>query len=65
MKPIQIKRQDHYGTAFLYVCDPSQAVLLQKLTGRKTLKEQDLDTLRALGFEVEDLDLTIRQLINA
>lgn len=53
MSKIQIRIQRNYGIDCLYIVDAEQAKLIRGLTGKKTVSEQDLESLKALGFKIE------------
>lgn len=53
MGKIQIRIQRNYGIDCLYVVDSEQAKLIRGLTGKKTVSEQELRNLSALGFEIQ------------
>ena len=46
-----IEKRNVYGRELLYPVDETGKALVL-LTGRKTFDEQDLETLRLLGFEI-------------
>jgi hypothetical protein len=58
MKPIMLDnqitllRKFHYGNAFYYVLDNEKASHIQTLTGKKTVSENDIKALKALGFKL-------------
>lgn len=54
-KVIKFYRDRVYGVVKFYVKEPEMAQAISKLTGRKTLTEQDMDALKALGFTFEEV----------
>ena len=62
---IQVKRKQVYGNELIYICDPTHADILRKLTGKKTVSEQDLSLLQMLGIEIRDIDAEIKTIIDA
>jgi hypothetical protein len=50
-----------YGTDMMYVADQKQAQLIKGLTGQKTLTNQVMTSLQALGFTFEQVMQPINQ----
>ncbi len=49
---IQVTKKSPYGTERVFpVCDNS--VTITRFTGRKTFTPEDLETIKALGIEIE------------
>jgi hypothetical protein len=42
--------ESHYGSTFYYVVDETKAQPIRMLTGRKTLTDTDMASLKTLGF---------------
>lgn len=49
---IQVQNRPSYGKDRVYPVGDA-AETFAKFTGRKTFSEEDLDTIRKLGFEIE------------
>jgi hypothetical protein len=49
---ILIQVKEVYGTGLVYVVSEHQNAI-QQLTGRKTLTPNDIQNLKALGFEIK------------
>jgi len=48
---ITVEIKTRYGTEFIYPkCDLAEK--LTRLTGKKTLSQQDIDTIKSLGYSV-------------
>lgn len=62
---IQVKRKNVYGNELIYVCNPTHADIIRKLTGKKTVSEQDLSLLQMLGVEIQDIDKEIKKIMEA
>jgi Holliday junction resolvasome RuvABC DNA-binding subunit len=45
-----------YGNQRIYLSDDSQASLIATLTRRKTVEHEDLEALKALGFELKQVE---------
>ena len=50
---IQVFIKNNYGQEMVYVKDEKTAGLIQRFTGRKTLTDWDIQTLKLWGFEIE------------
>lgn len=48
-KTILIQKRTHYGTNHIYIVS-EHAGPIEKLTGRKTLTQRDIDGLKELGY---------------
>jgi len=47
---IEVTQKDVYGNTLTYVADAAVQRSIQKLTGRKTLTNSDIQALKELGF---------------
>tara|TARA_R100001163_G_scaffold36340_1_gene27869 strand:+ start:214 stop:390 length:177 start_codon:yes stop_codon:yes gene_type:complete len=47
---IEIEIKNHYGNQLHYVTNKELALVLSRLTNRKTLTLDDIDNLKKLGF---------------
>ena len=47
---IEVERKEVYGNTLTYVKNESVRNSIQKLTGRKTLTDYDVEALKELGF---------------
>lgn len=56
---IEVIRKDVYGNTLTYVADAAVQRSIQKLTGRKSLTDSDLQALKELGFTFRLKQLTI------
>jgi len=54
-KTIKFYRDRVYGVVKFYVKEPELAQAITVLTGRKTITEQDMQALTALGFTFEEV----------
>lgn len=55
-KPVKIVRffeRRQYGKMYIYVKDEADQISISALTGRKTVTQKDLDSLKELGVQVE------------
>jgi hypothetical protein len=52
-KTIQVFIKNVYGKENIYIKDSKVANLISRLTGRITLTEGDIQTLKLMGFELE------------
>jgi hypothetical protein len=50
---IQVFIKNVYGKENIYIKDSKVANLISRLTGRITLTEWDIETLKMMGFELE------------
>jgi hypothetical protein len=48
--PIEVTQKDVYGNTLTYVADAAVQRSIQKLTGRKSLTDSDIQALKELGF---------------
>lgn len=62
---IQVKHRKVYGEDIMEICDPSIADAVAQLTKKNTVSYEDLGNLMLLGFQVEDLDITIKDMFYA
>ena len=56
---IEVIRKDVYGNTLTYAADAAVQRSIQKLTGRKSLTDSDLQALKELGFTFRLKQLTI------
>lgn len=54
-KQIDYFRKNVYGNDLMYVADRRTAQLIQRLTGKQTLREQDIATFNELGFTFKEV----------
>lgn len=45
-----------YGNQRIYLSDANQAALVATLTRRKTVEPEDLEALKALGFDLQQVE---------
>lgn len=60
---IQIKHKLVHEVDRMYVCDSIQAEAISQLTKKKTVDQNDVYALTALGHTVEDLDQVLSRMI--
>ena len=53
MTNIETQPKTAFGKTLHYVTDPAQAAALTSLTGKKTINEKDIASLRTLGITVQ------------
>ena len=56
---IEVTQKDVYGNTLTYVADAAVQRAIQKLTGRKSLTDSDIQALKELGFTFRLKQLTI------
>jgi len=56
---IEVIQKDVYGNTLTYVSDAAVQRSIQKLTGRKSLTDSDIQALKELGFTFRLKQLTI------
>lgn len=56
---IEVTQKDVYGNTLTYVADAAVQRSIQKLTGRKSLTDSDIQALKELGFTFRIKQLTI------
>lgn len=56
---IEVTQKDVYGNTLTYVADAAVQRSIQKLTGRKSLTDSDIQALKKLGFTFRLKQLTI------
>jgi hypothetical protein len=56
---IEVTQKDVYGNTLTYVADAAVQRSIQKLTGRKSLTDSDIQALKELGFTFRLKQLTI------
>jgi len=52
-KVIKFQEKKHYGRLYIYAKDEYAQLAILNLTGRKTVTEQDMTSLKDLGVEIE------------
>ena len=50
---IEVTQKDVYGNTLTYVADAAVQRSIQKLTGRKSLTDSDIQALKELGFTLK------------
>ena len=50
---IKTQPKTAFGKTIHYVTDPAQAAALSSLTGKKTINEKDIASLKTLGITVQ------------
>ena len=50
---IKTQPKTAFGKTLHYVTDPAQAAALSSLTGKKTINEKDIASLKTLGITVQ------------
>ena len=55
---IKTQPKTAFGKTLHYVIDPTQAKALQSLTGKKTINEKDIASLKTLGITVVSQPVT-------
>lgn len=56
---IEVIQKEVYGNPLIYVADATLQRTIQKLTGRKSLTDSDIQALKELGFTFRLKQLTI------
>lgn len=56
---VEVTQKDVYGNTLTYVADAAVQRSIQKLTGRKSLTDSDIQALKELGFTFRLKQLTI------
>lgn len=56
---IEVTQREVYGNTLTYVADAAVQRSIQKLTGRKSLTDSDIQALKELGFTFRLKQLTI------
>jgi hypothetical protein len=56
---IEVTQKDVYGNTLTYVADAAVQRSIQKMTGRKSLTDSDIQALKELGFTFRLKQLTI------
>ena len=56
---IEVTQKDVYGNTLTYVANAAVQRSIQKLTGRKSLTDSDIQALKELGFTFRLKQLTI------
>jgi len=54
-KKITFYQQEAYGNTLLYVANPFQRLVIQELTGKKTINDIDINNFKKLGLEFEEV----------
>ncbi len=55
---IKTQPKTAFGKTLHYVTDPAQAAALTSLTGKKTINEKDIASLKTLGVAVDSQPVT-------
>ena len=55
---IKTQPKTAFGKTLHYVVDPTQAAALTRLTGKKTINETDIASLKTLGIAVDSQPVT-------
>ena len=55
---IEVTQREVYGNALTYVADAAVQRSIQKLTGRKSLTDGDIQALKELGFTLRLKQIT-------
>lgn len=55
MKDIEYFRKDNYGTTMFYIKEAKTKSIIEKLTGHKTLTNNTMTCLIALGFTFKEV----------
>ena len=62
---IKTQPKTAFGKTLHYVTDPTLAVALTSLTGKKTINEKDIANLKTLGIAVESQPVTHMTMVYA
>ena len=54
-----------FGKTLHYVVDPTQAAALTRLTGKKTINENDIAALETLGVAVQSQQVQVATMVYA
>ena len=62
---IKTQPKTAFGKTLHYVVDPTQAAALTRLTGKKTINENDIAALETLGVAVQSQQVQIATMVYA
>ena len=62
---IKTQPKTAFGKTLHYVVDPTQAVALTRLTGKKTINEIDIAALETLGIAVQSQQTQVATMVFA
>ena len=62
---IKTQPQTAFGKTLHYVVDPTQAAALTRLTGKKTINENDIAALETLGVAVQSQQTHVATMVFA
>ena len=62
---IKTQPKTAFGKTLHYVTDPAQAAALTRLTGKKTINENDIVALETLGVAVQSQQVQVATMVYA
>ena len=62
---IKTQPKTAFGKTLHYVVDPTQAAALTRLTGKKTINENDIAALETLGVAVQSQQVQVATMVFA
>ena len=62
---IKTQPKTAFGKTLHYVVDPTQAAALTRLTGKKTINENDIAALETLGVAVQSQQVQVATMVYA
>ena len=62
---IKTQPKTAFGKTLHYVTDPAQAAALTRLTGKKTINESDIASLKTLGITVQSQATQVATMVYA
>ena len=62
---IKTQPKTAFGKTLHYVVDPTQAAALTRLTGKKTINENDIVALETLGVAVQSQQVQVATMVYA
>ena len=62
---IKTQPKTAFGKTLHYVTDPVQAAALTRLTGKKTIKDKDIASLKTLGITVQSQQVQVATMVYA
>ena len=65
MTNIETQAKTAFGKTLHYVTDPVQAAALTRLTGKKTINENDIAALETLGVAVQSQQVQVATMVYA
>ena len=65
MTNIETQPKTAFGKTLHYVTDPVQAAALTRLTGKKTINETDIASLKTLGITVQSQATQVATMVYA